>query len=430
MASLLLIVGRAGVRLSHRLAAGMLLLASLWCGHGAWAHATPESRVWVDSTADGMRLTLLLPLNRLEFGFGVDLLQAPDQVLVQHRRALAAYVLRHVALRSGDQTWLALPPTLTIQGNDATADLEAVVDFKAPEGTDRRQARLSYDVITHEVMTHRVQVFLRSDWAGGRVSQAPRLLGELDARHVELPLTLPASASPLDGLWQLVHEGIWHILDGADHLLFLLTLLLVSPLTIHQGRWAQAHRAREAWRHTAWVVSAFTLGHTCTLVLGSAGWLPWPVELVELAVAASIAMAAVHALKPLRGVGDVAMALAFGLVHGQAFSASLSGAGLSWGQHALALAAFNLGIELAQLGVVCVALPMLWWLQARQPLWGGWLRKGLAWMALAAATWWMHERWSTDWVSDRALPFVQGLALCLLPLWACAWLARRVTAPA
>ena len=56
------------------------------------------------------------------------------------------------------------------------------------------------------------------------------------------------------------------------------------------------------------------------------------------------------------------MALGFGLIHGFAFSASLSGAGLTAGQQALALLAFNLGIEAMQLGLLSVVMPLLLWL--------------------------------------------------------------------
>ena len=97
--------------LRQGLAGCVMLLAGLLIGELACAHALPESMVWVDSTAEGMRLTLLMPLNRLEFAFGADLTQAPQQVLNQHSQALAAYVLRPVALRSGGQTWRASPPS-------------------------------------------------------------------------------------------------------------------------------------------------------------------------------------------------------------------------------------------------------------------------------------------------------------------------------
>jgi len=394
----------------------------------AHAHPTPESRVWVDTTPDGLQLTLLMPLNRLEFAFKSDLTVQPDQVMPRHGQALADYVLAHVSVHSGNQAWLSQRPQLKVVGNDASADLEAVLVFKAPKGADPRKGVMHYDAVTHEVMTHSVKVFLRSDWAGGMVSQVPRPLAELDTEHTELAIDLPRSSTATSGLLQLLEDGVMHIVEGTDHLLFLLTLLLVSPLVALGGRWAEVRSASGALRHTAAVVTAFTAGHTVALVLGSSGWLQLPSAMVELAVAATIAVSALHAIKPILKSGDIAMALAFGLVHGQAFSASLSGAGLLWQQHALALLAFNLGIELVQLAMVLVLLPPLWWFQSRFAQAGAWLRRAVGLLAFGSAMWWAHDRLPPEYMNrDGIQTILGGLALCVLPLWLSARLASALS---
>jgi hypothetical protein len=406
-----------------------LALALMLATRPAHAHPTPESRVWVDTTSEGLRLTLLMPLNRLEFAFKSDLTAQPDQVMNRHGQALADYVLAHVAVHSGDQAWVAQKPRLKVVGDDVNPDLEAVLELKAPKGADPRKGLLHFDAVTHEVMTHSVKVFLRNDWAGGLVSQVPRPLAVLDSTHVEWPIDLPKTSTATSGLLQLLEDGAMHIVEGTDHLLFLLTLLLVSPLLAWRGRWAKVRSASSALRHTAAVVTAFTAGHTVALVLGSSGWLQLPSAMVELAVAATIAISALHAIKPILWSGDIAMALAFGLVHGQAFSASLSGAGLLWQQHALALLAFNLGIELVQLALVVILLPLLWWLQSRFVHAGAWLRSGVGVLAFAAALWWAHDRMPDAYMSREGINIIIGsAALCVLPLWLCARLANRLSA--
>lgn len=404
-----------------------LALALAMFARPAQAHPTPESRVWIDTTGEGLRLTLLVPLNRLEFAFKADLSTEPDQVMRRHGQALADYVLAHVAVRSGDRLWLAGKPRLRVIGHDASADLEAVLELQPPKGADPRQGLMRYDVVTHEVMTHSVKVFLRSDWAGGQISQVPRPLGELDATHVRLPIDLSGSSKATSGLVQLAKDGVMHIIEGTDHLLFLLTLLLVSPLMASRGRWSEVRSASGALRHTAAVVTAFTVGHSVSLVLGSSGCLQLPSAMVELAVAVTIGVSALHAVRPILRQGDVAMAMAFGLVHGQAFSASLSGAGLLWQQHALALLAFNLGIELVQLVMVLVLLPLLWWVQARFPRTGTALRQTAGWLALGAAAWWARDRLPPASLSgDGVTTLLGGVALCVVPLWLCARLAGRL----
>lgn len=366
----------------------------------AQAHPMPESRAWIDTRPGGLQLTLLMPLDRLEFAVGQPLSAAPRAVLPAQREALARYVLLHVGARSSGQGWQAGVPRLAVIGTDASAELQAQVDLVAPPGADSRQVDLLVDAVTHEVRTHRIQVFLRSDWSGGFFGQMPRLIGVLDGTHARLRVPLEDAAragSPWSGLIDLLAEGMRHIAEGSDHLLFLLLLLVVAPLGTVGQRWGERRPVGDAIRQVTWVVSAFTLGHSVTLLLGSSGvWAP-PAQPVEIAVALTIVVAAMHAWRPLVLQGEIAMALGFGLIHGLAFSASLSGAGLTPGQQALALGAFNLGIELMQLLLVMLVMPALVALAGwRPPLYGG-LRRGLSLLAAAVALGWALERAGAGW---------------------------------
>ena len=404
------------------------VLAGLWCmlcATLAAAHPMPESRVWIDTTPGGLRLTLQLPLNRLEYGYGQPLADQAATVLARHADGLARYLLLHVGARSRTQGWQALRPALEVTGNDASAELHAVLELRAPPGADARAPTLLYDAITHEVRTHRVQVFLRSDWAGGFAGEPPLLLGELDHGNASLPLHLDR-LRPGASLRRLAQAGALHIAQGTDHLLFLLMLVIVAPLAASAGRWSQARPAGSAARRLAAVVTAFTVGHSLTLALGSSGWLVLPAQPVEVAVALSIAFAALHALRPLRTDGELWMAAGFGLVHGFAFSASLSGAGLTAWQHAQALFAFNLGIEAMQLALLLALLPPLLMLCCRPAAYAA-VRRGVAAVALLLALTWAVLRATGGsasqlaWLDDAtpALPFLIGLAwLAALASWA------------
>lgn len=400
------------------------LLCAFWAAFAA-AHPMPESRVWIDTTPAGLRLTLQLPLNRLEYGFGQPLADISGTLLAQHGEALSRYLLQHVGARSGDTAWQAHPPQLEVVGNDASAELQAVLELRAPPGADTRSLTLRYDAITHEVRTHQVLVFLRNDWAAGHVGEAPLLLGELHHGLDTLQVRLGGERSGAS-IVQLLKAGAVHIATGTDHLLFLLLLVVVAPLAARHGRWETVREGRPAVRQIAIVVSAFTLGHSITLALGSLGWVSPPARLVEVAVAASIAIAALHALRPLRANGEIAMALGFGLVHGFAFSGSLSGAGLSAWQHAVALLAFNLGIEAMQIAVLLIALPPLLVLSRTNAGWYARLRRAVAAGAGGLATAWIAER-----LGLGAFAVVPGAddAAWLIPLaavvfWAVALCAR------
>jgi hypothetical protein len=371
--------------------AGLLatVFTALWALCAA-AHPMPESRVWIDTTPTGLRLTLHLPLNRLEFAFGQPLADAPGEVLARHGEALARYLLLHVGARTANQGWQVLRPQLSVQGHDRDAELQAQLELRAPPGGDTRNFQLLFDAVTHEVRTHRVLVYLRQDWDGGFAGEPPRMLGQLDSTRSSLDVSLNPQ-QPGSGLRSLFTLGARHIAQGADHLLFLLTLLLVAPLLATNRRWSGQRPPTQALRRVAGVVTSFTAGHSLTLALGSSGLLPVIGAWVEAAVGASILVAAAHAWRPLLNRGELWMAGGFGLLHGLAFASSLFGAGLSTAQQVQAVLAFNLGIELVQLLAVLVAVPPLLVLAALKPRAYEALRTVLAGAAALAACVWLGQ---------------------------------------
>ena len=371
---------------------------ALLLGTAAVAHPMPESQVWLDTTPDGLTVTLKLPLDRLEVGFGQPLADTPAaDLLARHGPALARYLLAHVGARSADGRtgWQAQPPRLQLEGSAPAAELHATLTLRAPAGSDPRTATLLCDVITHELRTHRIRVFLRHDWAAGRLERdgVPLLLGDLGHDRATLALALP-EASAGAGWQTLLIDGARHIAEGTDHLLFLLVLMLAAPLLrTPDGRdWGDARAPRDAVRQPVRVVTGFTLGHSLTLALGSTGIVRVPVQPVEVLVAASIVVGAWHAWRPLRFGSEVGMAAGFGLVHGLAFSASLNGAGLTVWQHAQALLAFNLGIEAVQVLLALLVMPGLLWLAHHRPEGYAGLRRITAGAAAALALFWSLQR--------------------------------------
>ncbi len=141
--------------------------------------------------------------------------------------------------------------------------------------------------------------------------------------------------------------GFQHItdLDGADHILFLLALSAI-------------YRFRD-WREAAWVVTAFTVGHSVTLGLAVTGVLDLPEKLIEFLIPVTIVATAVENLvvrdragAPLKGLYRPVFAGVFGLVHGAGFANYLRA--LFMDDIAVPLLGFNVGIEVGQLAVLCV----------------------------------------------------------------------------
>ncbi len=151
-----------------------------------------------------------------------------------------------------------------------------------------------------------------------------------------------------------VREGIGHILLGFDHLLFLLVVLSAG--------WG--------WRQVVIALTAFTVGHSITLVISTWGGFQVPSALVEPAIAATIVgMAAFDWRARLRNLPPPALlpavliryALVFGcsLIHGLGLASSFSELGLDAGHRVPSLAGFNIGIELGQLCFATAALALM-----------------------------------------------------------------------
>jgi hydrogenase/urease accessory protein HupE len=193
---------------------------------------------------------------------------------------------------------------------------------------------------------------------------------------------VPEREQPLRVLADYLALGFQHILGGADHLLFVLGLVLLI-----RGR-----------RRLVGTITAFTLGHSLTLSLAALGFVAFPTRLVEVGIALSILLLAAElgrgqepGMTRLRR-HPWAMALCFGLLHGVGFAGALTEAGLPAEEIPLALFSFNLGIELGQLAFVAavvVARLALRPLAARGPVW---LARVPAYAIGSLAALWCFER--------------------------------------
>ncbi len=190
---------------------------------------------------------------------------------------------------------------------------------------------------------------------------------------------------------ELVREGATHIWSGADHLLFLLVLLLPAPLVRRGGEWSRRDGLAPVMREVLKLVTAFTAAHSVTLALAFAGFLLLPARWVEATIAFSVFAAAWNNLRPFLPGRAWTMALGFGLVHGLGFAGALRNLSLPTRARGLALASFNLGVELGQIGIVAAVLPLLY-LGSKRPFYTrlvlGAGSLAVAWLALL----WTVER--------------------------------------
>ncbi len=251
-----------------------------------------------------------------------------------------------------------------------------------------------------------------------------------------------ASGSSLAKWWTSVHGwtsvvgfsslfrlGLRHIAEGTDHLLFLLALLLPAPLIVSGSHWAGCVGVRQSLFRILKVVTAFTLGHSITLASAALGFVHVPSRPIEVLIAVSILVSAIHALRPLFPGKEAGIAAFFGLIHGLAFAATLSELGLGRWERVAGILAFNLGIETMQLIVVAVTLPSLVLMSRTRGY--PFLRIGGALFAGFASVGWIAERLlnvhsSVDVVVNSVAHHAVWIAGALFLTSLCCWWLRNV----
>lgn len=208
--------------------------------------------------------------------------------------------------------------------------------------------------------------------------------------HPRQQFTL-ARASAAAQFGQYVRTGIGHIWIGFDHLLFLFSLLLPAVFIWGAGAWQPAERFRTALVDVLKIVTAFTLAHSVTLTLATLQIVALPSRLVESLIAASVIVAALNNLFPLVQGKRWLVAFGFGLIHGFGFASVLADLALPRAALALALVGFNVGVEIGQLSIVALFLPLAFLLRR------SWFYRKLVFVAgsgliIALATVWLVER--------------------------------------
>jgi len=186
---------------------------------------------------------------------------------------------------------------------------------------------------------------------------APNAAGAAAVVRADAPILRASPGEPV-GLSGWIAAGVGHIWDGRDHVCFVIALLLVVMLARGAGGWT-LRPPIATLRRTATIVTAFTVAHSLSLIAAALGWISLPGRIVESLIAFSILYTAVENIARPDVRWRFALTFGFGLVHGLGFASVLRV--LLPPDHIIApLLGFNLGVELGQLVIVAIALPLVW----------------------------------------------------------------------
>ncbi len=238
-----------------------------------------------------------------------------------------------------------------------------------PEKLDVR-----YEAGFEKIPDHQGLLVIAYDWKAGihQNEAIPALYFSASNTEQELPTT--KSDSIIVGFLAMIRLGVWHIWIGFDHILFLFALLLPSVLMARseddlpvepeqKGFWKPVEKFKPALINVVKIVTCFTIAHTITLSLASLEIITLPSRLVESVIAISIALAAVHNIRPLVIGKEWMIAFIFGLFHGFGFAGVLAEKGFGGDFLVWTLLGFNLGVELGQLAIIILIFPILFFLR-------------------------------------------------------------------
>ncbi|MDG2375065.1 MAG: HupE/UreJ family protein [Woeseiaceae bacterium] len=366
----------------------------------ALAHEVPTEvmiQTMIKPEANELDFLVRVPLDAMrdilfpQTGPGYLVISASDELL---NDAATIWIAQEVTLYENDEplteweivaTRLALPSDRSFDGYDTALATVMSPPLDDSEELHRDQALLDI-LIRYPIHSAASEFAIAPEFArlGLQTTTIVRYL-HVDGAERLYHFSGDPGLLKLNPRWhhafvRFVRSGIDHILDGIDHLLFVICLLIpfrkIRPLVV--------------------IVTAFTAAHSITLIASVFGIMPnflWFPPLIETIIAASIVYMAFENIVGGQWEKRWIIAFAFGLVHGFGFSFALSEIMQFAGGHLVtSLLAFNIGVEIGQLMIIVLAVPIINFLFRHV------VAERMGTILLSAML--AHSGW--HWMSDRA----------------------------
>ena len=223
-------------------------------------------------------------------------------------------------------------------------------DFESTCKENIEQLNVTYTMLFDKDLTHKAYMSIRHN----ALNTSTLFSEDIPSRSIDL-----SSVSKFDTFVEFIKEGVIHIFIGIDHILFLLALLLPSVLILKDGRWSVNNSFAHTISNVIKVVTAFTLAHSITLSLSILGYISLDSWIIESIIALSVVLAALNNISGVIQGRMWVLVFAFGLIHGMGFASVLNELALTPESKFVALVGFNIGVELGQLCIVLLFVPLI-----------------------------------------------------------------------
>jgi hypothetical protein len=355
----------AKIYLQSALIAIIMLIVS--CFTAPDGHAHPLNNGYSQLTIEGknVHFQLFLPEpDLLKFDTNGDKELSGEELDAQ-KGPIASYLAEHIHLQNrGEEMAFSLASLQKID-REMIPGVQFQLEFQSQQAVD--SLNIAYSALFDDA--DELHLNFTTIIEGTDMDQAV-----FDTLHRTYYFESLTKQSAFTVIWRYTLLGIEHILTGYDHMLFLLSLILVVT------------RISDILK----IVTAFTIAHSITLFLAATGKVVYPSQWVEAAIALTIAYVAVENGFVVRARWRWLLTFFFGLIHGLGFASALKEIGLPARYFVRSLLVFNVGVEIGQLFIVALILPILFILRKKP-----WYRKfmlGTSFIVFVVAMYWLIER--------------------------------------